>query len=113
MFHSRNLNNKINRIHERALRLVYENNLRFLELLDLDNSVTVHQKNLHVLVTENCKVKNVIAPEIMNDISEPQNPSHNLKPSCNEFMRENIKTVHYGLQSVRHLGPKIWELVPK
>ena len=27
MFHSRSLNNKINRIHERALRLVYRNNL--------------------------------------------------------------------------------------
>ena len=45
MFHSRNLNNKINRIHERALRLVYQNNLSFSELLDLDNSVTVQQKN--------------------------------------------------------------------
>ena len=42
MFHSRNLNNKINRIHERALRLVYQNNLSFSELLDLGNSVTVN-----------------------------------------------------------------------
>ena len=70
MFHSRNLNNKINRIHERALRLVYQNNLSFSELLDLDNSVTVHQKNLQVLVTEIYKVKNGIAPEIMKDIFE-------------------------------------------
>ena len=45
MSHNRNLNNKINQIHERALRLVYQNNLSFSELLDLDNSVTVHQKN--------------------------------------------------------------------
>ena len=52
MCHSRSLNNKINRIHERALRLVYQNNLSFSELLDLENSVTVHQKNLQVLVTE-------------------------------------------------------------
>ena len=49
MFHSRNLNNKINRKHERVLRLVYQNNLIFSEHLDLDNSVTVHQKNLLVL----------------------------------------------------------------
>ena len=41
MFHSHNLNNKINRIHERALRLVYQNNLSFSEFLDLGNSVTV------------------------------------------------------------------------
>ena len=33
MFHSRSLNNKINRIHERALRLVYQNNLSFLTFL--------------------------------------------------------------------------------
>ena len=63
MFHSRNLNNKINRIHERALRLVYHNNLSFSELLHRDNSVTVHQKSLQVLVTEVYKVKNGIAPE--------------------------------------------------
>ena len=57
MFHSRNLNNKINRKHERFLRLVYQNNLIFSEHFDLDNSVTVHQKNLLVLVTEIYKVK--------------------------------------------------------
>ena len=78
MFHSRSLNNKINRIHERARRLVYQNNLSFPELLDLDNSVTVHQKNLQVLVTEIYKVKNGIAPDITNDFFELQNPSYNL-----------------------------------
>ena len=97
MFHSRNLNNKINRIHERALRLVYQNNLSFSELLNLDNSLTVQQKNLQRLVTEIYKVKNGIAPEIMKGISELQNPPCNLRSSCNEFRRENIKPVHYGL----------------
>ena len=42
MFHSRKLNNKFNRIHEQALRLVYQKNLNCPELLDLDNSVTIH-----------------------------------------------------------------------
>ena len=40
MFHSCNLNNKINWIHERAFILVYQNNLSSSEFLDLDNSVT-------------------------------------------------------------------------
>ena len=95
MFHSRNLKNKINRIHDRALRLVYQNNLSFSELLDLDNSVTVHQKKF--LVTEIYKVKHAIAPEIMKPIFELQNPSYNLRSSCNQFRREKIKTAHYGL----------------
>ena len=77
MFHSRNLNNKINRIHERALRLVYQNNLSFSELLNLDNSLTVQQKNLQGLVTEIYKIKNRIAPEIMKEIFELQNPLYN------------------------------------
>ena len=94
MFHSRSLNNKINRIHEQALRLVYQNNLSFSELLDLDDSVTVHQKNLQVLVTEICKVKNGIPPDIMNDIFELQNHSYNLKSSCNQFRRENCSLWH-------------------
>ena len=44
MFHSRELNKRINSIHERALRLVYQDNsLSFAELLEKDNSVTIHQ----------------------------------------------------------------------
>ena len=35
-----------------------------------------------------------------------------VRSPCNQFRRENIKTVHSGLQSVKYLGPKIWQLVP-
>ena len=66
MFHDRHLNNKFNRIHQR----VYQNNLSFCELLDLDNSVTVHQKYLQVLVTQIYNVKNGIAPESLNHIQD-------------------------------------------
>ena len=41
MFHNRTLNNKINRLHERALRLVYtDEKLSFHQLLEMDNSVS-------------------------------------------------------------------------
>ena len=45
MFHSRGINNKINRIHKRALRITYNNKLSFQDLLDKDNSVTIHHRN--------------------------------------------------------------------
>ena len=57
-------------MHTSALKLVYKNNLRFSELLDLGNSVTVHHKTLWVLVREIYKVKDRITPEIMKDIFE-------------------------------------------
>ena len=47
MFHSRELNNRINRIHERSLRIVYnDKQSTFHELLMRDNSVTIHQNNI-------------------------------------------------------------------
>ena len=53
MFHSRTLNTKINKLHERALRLVYKNDSStFQELLELDNSFTIHERNLQKLATE-------------------------------------------------------------
>ena len=53
MFHSRQLNNKINKLHERTLRLVYKNpNLSFQELLTLDNSFCIHHRNLQKLTIE-------------------------------------------------------------
>ena len=67
---------------------------------------------MQVLATEIYKVKNGIAPEIIKNIFELQNPLYNLRSSCNQFRRENIKIIHYGLQSVRYLGTKICALVP-
>ena len=55
------------------------------------------KKNFLVLVTGIYKVKSGTAPEIMKDIFELQNPSYNLRSSCNQFRREKIKTAHYGL----------------
>ena len=58
-------------------------------------------------MTESIKLKNGMAPEIMKDIFELQNPSYNLRSFCNQLKRQQIKTVHDGLQSVRYLDPKI------
>ena len=114
MFHNRVLNNRINKIHERALRLVYQNkNLSLSELLELDNAVTIHQRNLQVLVTEIFKVKNNLSTEIMKQVFDFQEPYNNLCSETSQFRRENIKTIHYGIQSVKFRGPKIWAMVPQ
>ena len=45
MFCSRSANNKINKLHERALRIVYDDyNSKFEELLTKDSSFTIHHK---------------------------------------------------------------------
>ena len=67
MCHSRTLNNKINYLHERALRIAYNDKVStFQELLNQDKSVTIHIKNIQILATEIYKVKNGMAPAILN-----------------------------------------------
>ena len=66
MCHGRGLNNKINNLHERALRTVYQDKKsRFETLLKHDKSVSIHIKNVQYLATEIFKVKNYVCPEIM------------------------------------------------
>ena len=49
-FHSRKLNHRINKIHGRALRIVYnDHQCTFEELLVRDNSFTIHERNLQKL----------------------------------------------------------------
>ena len=63
MFHNRTLNNKINKLHERALSLVYKDiTLSFQDMLDLDNSVTIHHRNIQKLAIEMFKIKNDLSP---------------------------------------------------
>ena len=57
MFHNRSLNHKINRLHERCLRVIYnDGHSSYDELLNLDNSVSIHHRNLQILATEMFRV---------------------------------------------------------
>ena len=113
MFHSRQINHKINKLHERALRIVYNDYFwSFEELLSQDKSVTVHQRNLQKLATEMYKILNGLSPDIMQDIFEIKRNYYNTS-NAPTFSSRNIKTVRYGLQTISYMAPNIWDLVPK
>ena len=53
-------------LHKSCLRLIYNSKqLAFEELLEKDDSVSIHIRNLQTLVTEMYKVMNGDSPEIM------------------------------------------------
>ena len=112
MFHSRKLNCRINRIHERALRIVYDDeNKTFEELLRMDNSFKIHIRNIQSLSIELFKIVNGCSPEIMNDIF----PLKDLTKYCTKFpfKTKNVNTEKYGIDTLSFLGPKIWSLIPQ
>ena len=112
MFHSRRLNNKINSIHERALRITYQDNTStFQELLNKDNSVSIHHRNLQVLATEMFKVHRGLFPEILRETFVSKTSSYNLRRN-DTFGKRKVHSVYHGTESLSFLGPKIWDLVP-
>ena len=57
MFHSRTMNNKMNRIHEKALRLVYSDySCNFDELLKKDVSFSIYDRNIQTFAIEIYKI---------------------------------------------------------
>ena len=113
MCHSRTLNNKINRLHERCLRIVYNDKLSsFQNLLDQDRSVSVHTRNLQTLAIEMYKVSKGIAPKIFADIFSCNSRANYDLRYQSEFSRPLVKSVFNGTETISNLGPTIWDLVP-
>ena len=107
MCHSRGLNNKINRLHERALRVAYKNSdLTFEELLEKDKSFTIHERNLQKLAIEMYKVKHKLSPTPIQELFTKADRGHS------EWVIPRVKKVNTGLETIRYRGPKTWELIP-
>ena len=112
MCHSRANNNKINRLHEHCLRVIYsDKQSSFQTLLEKDGSVSIHHRNLQFLATEMCEVKNNLSPSIIAELFEQRNENYNLRNN-NPFTIPAVSTVHHGSESISFLGPKIWNLLP-
>ena len=101
MFHSIQLNQKINEIQERALRITYKDTeSTFSELLQKDCAVTVHTKNLQILMTEMYKTGIGLNPSFMQEIFCDNTTYYNLRNN-NEFFQPRVRSVNNRTESVR------------
>ena len=102
MFQSRMLNNRINNLHERALRLVYKDNIStFTQLLQRDNSFSIHDRNLQKLAIEMYKVINNLSPDFMHSLFPIMNNSYNLRRNP-AFRIEKFHTTYYGSETLTY-----------
>ena len=108
MFCSRQSNNLINKVHERGLRLTYRDETKdFQQILREQNEITIHQRNLQVLMTEVHKIVNSIAPRIMNSLFQFHCNTNSIR-NFQESYTENRKTVRYGTETVTNQAPFLW-----
>ena len=113
MFHSRQLNKKINKIQERALRIIYKDaESTYSELLEKDCAVTIHTKNLQLLMTEMYKTRNDLNPSFMQEIFCENESHYNLRNNV-EFVQPRVRSVGNGTESIRFKGPQLWQMLPQ
>ena len=113
MYQLSGLNNPINHIHERALRLVYKDYTScFDELLLKDNSFRIHHRNLQKLAIEIFKVKLGIAPDIMKNVFPIIENPYDLRNKA-KFKSRNVNTVRYGIETASFVAPRIWSSIPR
>ena len=111
MFHDRAANSKLNRIHERALRLVCKDSESELEELKKKYG-NIHQHNLQLLMIEIFKTKNNLNPTFMKNIFTERNIQYSLR-SESHLRLPKVKTTVYGIENIQYRGCHLWSSLPR
>ena len=109
MFSSRKTNTLITRIHERPIRIVSgDNESNFENLLQKNKEITIHQRNLQVLMTELFKIINGYVPPIMDNFFIFRENTCNLR-NFQIILNENKQTKkRSGLEAIFQRTPLLW-----
>ena len=112
MFHSCSINNKINRLQENVLRIVYNNfKTSFENLLKRAGTVSIHVKNLKKIATEKFKISKNFSLPLVSKLFHQKVNYYDLRNPY-EFSIPNVNSVFHGQGSISYLGTLIWQLVP-
>ena len=113
MFHTKQLNNRINSLHEKASRVTYQDRISsFSELLNLDKSVSTHYRNIKYFIMEIYELKMDFSSPIMSDIfSLNEKSSYNLRSGVT-MNRRNIRTSKCSFQTVSTIRAILWNNLP-
>ena len=111
MYCERKSNNYINKIHERALRIAYNDfTSNFESLLCKDDSVTIHNRNIQALSLEIYKTMHELNPVFMKDIFHLR--KQNYATRNEQICHPNPRTITYGLESFGYKATQIWRSIP-
>ena len=104
MFHWRQINDKTNKLHERALRIVYNDTVTSLEnLLIKDKSFTIHHQNIQLLAIEIYKAIHNLPGGNLSDFFVRNNNNYNFRSK-----KSNVNSVFKGQNSISYFGSVVW-----
>ena len=114
MFSTKDANNKIEKLHKRALQIIhsdYDSAINYEDLLLRDNSVTIHQRNLQFLITEIFKTIHGLNPSFIKEFFITEETCYNLR--CQYRMKvPRVTSTKSGLETLSFRGCQIWNTLP-
>ena len=111
LINSRSYNNKINKLQERALSLVYDDYESSFDVLRNKNkSFSIHHQNIQKLMIEVYKSLNKLSPD--NFLDSMFTPKWRQDPLQHDLLVLSAKTVTKGKDSAKYLGAVTWNSIP-
>ena len=111
MFYRKNQYLKIQKIHHKAPKVVFNSYGGYDELLQMSNEITIHQKHLHALICEVFKSFDS-NPEFMWSYFTFKNITYNIRNGP-LLKLPNAKSTYYGINSVHFRACLLWNGLPQ
>ena len=111
MFCKKTIYFKMQKIHHKTLRVIYQSDESNENLLNLANSVSIRQRHLRILVTEIFKSVPKTNPKFMWSYFSSKNLSDNLRKAPSLSLT-SAKSTMYGENSVHFKCTFIWNNLP-
>ena len=108
MFCGKGANNKINKIHKRALCVLFDDyDTPFNDLLARSNEKAVHVQNLQRLMVEIYKTLHHKNPIFLSELFQRREIRYNLRIK-DTVLLPSTSTTAFGMKSICFRGSKLW-----
>ena len=113
MFCSTTSNSMINKVLERALRVVLNvHTSDFKSMLQKIGTCVTTIETFRLFWLKSSKQKNGLAPPIMEFMFKRRNTTCNIIRNFQEFETERKRTAYFSLETISYRSPQLWSLLP-